>query len=103
VPVTAVAVGTPDGVVNQALKGGFTERFQVPVKPAALQTIARASNGRFVSGAQFVNVDATYASLKQRAGHKRKAVEVTSAAAGGGLAFMVAAALLSGVWFRRLT
>jgi Ca-activated chloride channel homolog len=103
VPVTAVAVGTPDGVVNQALKGGFTERFQVPVKPAALQTIARASNGRFVSGTQFVNADATYASLEQRAGHKRKTVEVTSAAAGGGLAFMVAAALLSGVWFRRLT
>jgi hypothetical protein len=28
---------------------------------------------------------------------------VTSAAAGGGLAFMVAGALLSGLWFRRLT
>jgi Ca-activated chloride channel family protein len=103
VPVTAVAVGTPDGVVEQPLKGGFTERFQVPVQPAALQTIARASSGKFVTGAQSVNVHATYATLKERAGHKRKVVEVTSAAAGGGLAFMLAGALLSGLWFRRLT
>ena len=103
VPVTAVAVGTPDGIVQQALKGGYTERFQVPVKPANLQAIARASNGHFVSGPRSVNVAATYAGLKARAGHKKKAVEVSSAAAGGGLAFMVAGALLSGLWFRRLT
>jgi Ca-activated chloride channel homolog len=103
VPVTAVAVGTPDGVVEQALKGGFTERFQVPLRPAALQTIARASGGRFVTGAQAINVGATYARLSARAGHRRKAVEVTSAAAGGGLVFMLAGGLLSGLWFRRLT
>jgi Ca-activated chloride channel family protein len=103
IPVTAVAVGTPDGIVQQALKGGFTERFQVPVKPAALQVIARASNGKYVAGPQSVDVGATYAALKERAGRKKKSVEVTSAAAGGGLAFMVAGALLSGLWFRRLT
>jgi Ca-activated chloride channel family protein len=103
VPVTAVSVGTPDGIVQQALKDGFTERFQVPVKPAVLRTIARASNGRFVSGPKSVDVGAIYAGLKERAGHKQKAVEVTSAAAGGGLAFMVVGALLSGIWFRRLT
>jgi Ca-activated chloride channel family protein len=103
VPVVAVSVGTPDGVVQQALKGGFTERFQVPVKPAVLQTIARASKGRFVTGPQAVDPHTVYASLKGRAGHQRKAVEVTSAAAGGGLAFMLAGALLSGIWFRRLT
>lgn len=103
VPVTAVSVGTPDGVVSQPLKGGFTERFQVPVKPAALQTISRASGGHFVAGPQSLDVSATYASLKERAGHKQKAVEVTSAVAGGALVFMVAGGLLSGLWFRRLT
>jgi Ca-activated chloride channel family protein len=103
VPVTAVAVGTPDGVVQQALQGGFTERFQVPVKPAVLQTIARTSGGRFVAGPQQVDVKATYARLAARTGHRRKAVEVTSAAAGGGLAFILAGGLLSGLWFRRLT
>lgn len=103
VPVTAVAVGTPDGIVTQPLKGGFTERFQVPVEPASLQALARMSGGRFVSGPQNVDVKATYAGLSARTGHKRKAVEVTSAAAGGGLVFMLAGALLSGLWFRRLT
>jgi Ca-activated chloride channel homolog len=103
VPVIAVAVGTPDGVVQQALKGGFTERFQVPVRPAVLQSIARTSGGRFVLGAQSVDVKRTYAGLAARAGHRRKAVEVTSAVAGGGLGFMLAGALLSGFWFRRLT
>jgi len=48
-------------------------------------------------------VKGTYAGLSARTGHRRKAVEVTSAAAGGGLAFMLAGALLSGLWFRRLT
>jgi hypothetical protein len=75
----------------------------VPVKPAALQAIAHASRGKYVAGPQSVDVGATYAGLKERAGHKKKSVEVTSAAAGGGLAFMVAGALLSGLWFRRLT
>jgi Ca-activated chloride channel family protein len=103
VPVTAVAVGTPDGVVQQALKGGFTERFQVPVQPAVLQTLARTSGGRFVVGPQQIDVKATYARLSARTGTRRKAVEVTSAAAGGGLAFMLAGGLLSGLWFRRLT
>jgi Ca-activated chloride channel homolog len=103
VPVTAVAVGTPDGVVQQALKGGFSERFQVPVKPAALQTIARASGGRFVPGLQALDAHSTYAALSARTGHRRKAVEVTSVAAGGGLVFMLAGALLSALWFRRLT
>ena len=103
IPVTAVAVGTPDGVVQQPLQGGLTERFQVPVEPAALQAIARASSGRYVGSPALVDVATTYAALKERAGHKRKVVEVTSAAAGGGLAFIVAGALLSGLWFRRLT
>jgi Ca-activated chloride channel family protein len=103
VPVTAVAVGTPDGIVQQPLRGGFVERFQVPVRPAVLQSIARTSGGRFVTGAQGVNVKATYSRLSARTGHRRKAVEVTSVAAAGGLVFMLAGGLLSGLWFRRLT
>jgi Ca-activated chloride channel family protein len=103
VPVTAVAVGTPDGVVQQALKGGFTERFQVPVQPAALQAIARTSRGRFVARPQTVDAHRIYSALSARAGQRRKAVEVTSVAAGGGLVFMLAGAALSGVWFRRFT
>jgi Ca-activated chloride channel family protein len=102
IPVSTIAVGTADGIVEQPVKGGFTERIQVPVQPAVLQTIARASGGQFVAGAQSANVEATYRELGSRVGHRRKEVEVTSVAAGGGLVFMLAGAVLSGVWFRRL-
>jgi Ca-activated chloride channel homolog len=101
IPVSAVSLGTPDGVVLQPLQGGFTERIQVPVAPATLQLIARSSGGRFYQGAASVDVKSTYAELGSRIGNKRKTVEVTAAAAGGGIVFMLAGALLSGLWFRR--
>ncbi|HEY5295181.1 MAG TPA: VWA domain-containing protein [Gaiellaceae bacterium] len=104
IPVTAVGVGTPDGVVEQPVQGGYTERIQVPVQPAVLRTIASGSGsgGRYVAGARAVDVKQTFEELGSRVGHQRKAVEVTSAAAAGGLIFMLVGAVLSGAWFRRL-
>jgi Ca-activated chloride channel family protein len=102
IPVTTVSVGTTDGIVEQPVKGGFTERIQVPVKPEVLQTIARTSGGQFVAGARSADPKATYHELGSRVGHRRKEVEVTSVAAAGGLVFMLAGAALSGVWFRRI-
>jgi Ca-activated chloride channel family protein len=101
IPISAVAVGTPDGVVLQPLAGGFTERIQVPSQAAVLQALARDSGGRFYPGVTSVDVKATYRDLGSRVGRKQKTVEVTSAAAGGGLALMLAGAVLSGLWFRR--
>jgi Ca-activated chloride channel family protein len=101
IPVSAVAIGTQDGIVQQPLRGGFVERFQVPVQPAVLQTIAQGSGGRF-SRLSGIDIKATYRALGSRVGRRDKTVEVTAAAAGGGLVLMLAAALLSGVWFRRV-
>ncbi len=101
IPVSAVSFGTPDGVVLQPLKGGYNERIQVPVQPATLQQIARASGGRFYHGAAAVDVKGTYKELGSRVGNKHKTVEVTAVAAAGGMVFMLAGALLSGLWFRR--
>jgi Ca-activated chloride channel homolog len=101
IPVSTVALGTQDGVVLQPLKSGYTERIQVPVQPAALQLIARTSGGRFHQGAASVNVKSTYTALGSRVGKTHKTVEVTAAAAAGGVVFMLAGALLSGAWFRR--
>lgn len=101
IPVSAVSLGTPDGVVQQALKGGFTERIQVPTQPQVLQLLARGSGGQYFQGAASVNVKSTYAALGSRVGNKQKRVEITAAAAGGGMALMLVGALLSGVWFRR--
>jgi Ca-activated chloride channel family protein len=101
IPVSAVSVGTQDGIVLQALKGGFTERIQVPVQPVALQTISRGSGGRFYASIPAVDVKAIYSDLGSRVGHQSKTVEVTAAAAGGGLVLMLAGAAFSGLWFRR--
>ena len=101
IPVTAVGIGTPDGIVQQPVKGGYTERIQVPIQPTVLQSIAKASGGRYADGVAAVDVRGTYAELGSRVGHTHKTVEVTSAAAAGGLVFMLAGALASGLWFRR--
>jgi len=102
IPITAVAVGTPEGVVKQPVQGGYTERIQVPVEPQTLQAVARASGGTYVPGVRAADVGRTYAELGSRVGHTRKRVEVTSAAAAGGVLFMLFGGLLSGVWFRRI-
>ncbi|HEY3962649.1 MAG TPA: VWA domain-containing protein [Gaiellaceae bacterium] len=102
IPVSTVALGTPNGVVTQKLQGGLTEQFQVPVEPQSLQAIAKTTGGRFFSGAEAVNVKAIDDALGSRAGHKKKTIEVTAAAAGGGMLLIVFGAGLSGLWFRRL-
>jgi Ca-activated chloride channel homolog len=102
IPVSAVAIGTPDGFVLQPLKGGFTERIQVPAQASVLQQIARGSAGRFYQSVATVDVKAIYNDLGSRVGRRKKTVEVTAAAAGGGLVLMLAGAALSGAWFRRL-
>lgn len=102
IPVSAVSVGTRDGVVQQKLRGGFTERIQVPVQPGSLQTIARASGGRFYPHVIDADPAGIYQELGSRVGTEPKRVEVTAAAAAGGLGFMLAGGLLSGAWFRRM-
>jgi Ca-activated chloride channel family protein len=102
IPVSTVALGTPNGIVKQKLQGGLTEQIQVPVQPQSLQTIARVTRGRFFDGARTVNVKAVDDALVARAGHRKKTVEVTAAAAGGGMLLIVIGAGLSGLWFRRL-
>lgn len=103
IPVSTVLVGTPDGVVLQPLKGGFTERIQVAAEPGTLQYLAQQSGGRYVASLAALDVKGVYDELGSRVGHRRKSVEVTAVAAGGGLVFLLAGAGLSGLWFRRLT
>lgn len=102
IPVSTILLGTPDGVVQQKLKGGFTEQIQVPAQPQALQLIARSSGGHFMGGPAAVDVKGAYQELGSRVGKKRKTIEVSSALAAGGLVFMLAGGLLSGAWFRRV-
>ena len=74
----------------------------MPAVPQALEAIAHGSGGRFTGGAAAVDVPGIYDELGTRTGTRKKTVEVSAAAAGGGLAFVLAGGLLSGLWFRRI-
>jgi Ca-activated chloride channel family protein len=100
IPISAVVIGTPSGIVTQKLQGGYTERIAVPVQPQTLTALARGTGGRvYRTGADLTRV---VGGLRERTGREHKTVEVTAATAGGGLALMLAGGLLSGVWFRRI-
>lgn len=100
VPIDAVVIGTPSGVVHQKLQGGFDEQIAVPVEPELLDGLARSTGGN--AYAPTASLEPVVRALRIRTGTEHKTVEVTAAAAGGGLCCMVVAGLVSGLWFRRI-
>lgn len=102
VPIFTVALGTPDGVVERRLPGGFTERVRVPPDPGALRRIAAASGGEFFAVPDADGLRRVYEELGSRLGERDKRAEVTVAFAGAGMALLLAAGALSTLLLRRL-
>jgi Ca-activated chloride channel family protein len=102
IPVSTVALGTPNGIVTRRLPGGYVERTQVPPDPKTLQSVARTTGGRFFEVTTASRLKRVYQDLGHRLAHERKQHEVTAGATGAALVFMLAGAVLSGLWFRRL-
>jgi Ca-activated chloride channel homolog len=102
VPVYTVLVGTPDGVVEETLTGGFRQIIRVPPKPETLQQIAEASGGEFFAAADADKVKRVYEELGSRLGKRKEPREVGDYFAGGAAAFLLAGGVLSALWFRRV-
>jgi Ca-activated chloride channel family protein len=102
VPVFTVALGTPDGIVERKLTGGFTERVRVPPDPGSLRRVATASGGEFFTALDGDELGKVYDELGSRIGKRAKDAEVTVAFAGGGMALLLVAGALSTLLFRRL-
>jgi Ca-activated chloride channel family protein len=110
VPVSTAALGTAGGTVKQGqiLTGGLDQRqtIPVPVDPVTLHSIATATNGRYAQiaspGALQLLLHQVYLDLGQHAAHEHDQHEVTAAATGLALLFIVPAIILSGLWFRRV-
>jgi Ca-activated chloride channel family protein len=102
VPVFTVALGTPDGIVERKLTGGFTERIRVPPDPASLQRVAKASGGDFFAALDEEELQQVYDDLGSRIGERDKHSEVTVAFAGGGMLLLLVAGALSTLLLRRL-
>jgi Ca-activated chloride channel family protein len=101
IPVSTVLVGTPRGVVEQPIPGG-TNVIQVPADPTTLRTVAQSSGGSFFAARSAKELRRVYDDLGSRSARENKRHEITAGAAGLALLFVVAGALLSGLWFRRI-
>jgi Ca-activated chloride channel family protein len=102
VPVYAVLVGTPDGVVEHQLTGGFTERIRVPPDAKTLQSVAQQTGGRFFTATNDARLKEIYENLGSHLGTKRKSREITDVFAAGGAGLLLTGAALSMLWFRRI-
>jgi Ca-activated chloride channel family protein len=102
VPIFTVALGTPNGIVQRRLTGGFTERIRVPPDPGSLRRVAAASGGEFFTALDAGELERVYDELGSRIGRRDKDAEVTVAFAGGGMVLLLVAGALSTLLLRRL-
>jgi Ca-activated chloride channel family protein len=102
VPVYTVMVGTPDGVVEQKLTGGFTQIVRVPPSPVTLRQVSRTTGGEFFTATDDKRLRQVYERLGSRIGHRSEDREITDVFAGGSAALLLAGGALSMLWFRRV-
>ncbi len=102
VPVYTILLGTPNGVVQHKLPGGYNETIRVPPSAQTLQAIARTSGGEFFTASNDKRLADVYDALRSRLGHKRQSREITDGFAGGAAVLLLAAGALSTLWFRRV-
>jgi Ca-activated chloride channel family protein len=102
VPVYAILVGTPDGVVEHRLTGGFTERIRVPPNAKTLQQVAAGTGGRFFTAGNDERLREVYEGLGSRLGKRKESREVTDLFAAGGAGLLLTGGALSMLWYRRI-
>ena len=101
VPVSTVALGTGDAVVQVPLPGGLTQRVVVAPDVDTLREIAKATGGTFAEAPSAERLESVYRDLGTRLAKDPKRVEVTSAFAAGGAVLLVLGGAFSTFWFRR--
>jgi len=102
VPVYTILLGTPAGIVQHRLPGGYTETIRVPPSAQTLQLIARTSGGEFFTASNDKRLSEVYGQLNSRLGHKKRSREVTDFFAAGSALLLLTSGALSALWFRRV-
>jgi Ca-activated chloride channel homolog len=102
IPVYSVVIGTPDGIINVPLAGGFQAQIRVPVDSDTLQLVSRVSGGRTFASPNSDQLRVVYQRLGSRLGSRKQDREITDLFAGGSAAFLLAGGALSALWFRRV-
>lgn len=101
-PISAVLVGTPAGVVQDTLPGGFHVSIQVPPNPTLLRHAAAATGGEVFTTTSDARLRNVYERLSSRLGHRDSSRELGDAFAGGAIVLLLVGGMLSSVWFRRI-
>jgi Ca-activated chloride channel homolog len=102
IPVYTVVLGTPNGVVQQKLTGGYRVTIHVPPSPQTLELIAQQSGGRSFRAASDSRLKDVYKRLGSLLGHKSEDREITDVFAGGAALLLLVGGGMSMFWFRRL-
>ena len=102
VPVYSVLVGTPDGVVEEELTGGYRRIIRVPTNPETLEQVAVTSGGEFFAAPDAEGLSRVYEDLGSRLGTREQDREITDLFAAIAAALLLAAATISVVLFRRV-
>ena len=102
IPVYAVLLGTPDGVITVDLAGGFQAQIRVPPSPETLRTMTRVTGGQFFTAPDDSRLRQVYEKLGSRLGRRQRSREITDLFAGGSAALLLFGGALSALWFRRV-
>jgi Ca-activated chloride channel family protein len=102
VPIHTVLVGTPDGVVEDTLPGGYRRIIRVPTNGETLQQIASTSGGEYFQAPALEDLRQVYEDLGSRLGTKRESREITDLFAAGSALLLVTGGALSALLFRRV-
>jgi Ca-activated chloride channel family protein len=102
VPVYTVLIGTPEGVVEETLPGGFRQLIRVPTSPETLTEIATVSGGEFFTALDDEGLAQVYEELGSRLGTKEEDREITDLFAAGAAMLMLTGGALSALFFRRV-
>ena len=102
VPVSTVALGTEDGVVEVPGPFGDTQSVPVPPDEDTLREVAERTDGRFYEAPTAAQLAAVYEELGSTTGFDTERRELTAIFAGAGALLLLAGSALSALWFGRL-
>jgi Ca-activated chloride channel homolog len=101
-PVYTIALGTPNGVVQQEDEFGNLHTIPVPPDPDTLRRVAAQTGGRFYDAPSEGDLKAVYERLSSRVGFLQEKHEVSYAFAAGAAVLLLTAGTLSALWFGRI-
>jgi Ca-activated chloride channel family protein len=99
VPVSTIAFGTPDGIIDLPGQDG---PIPVPVNPAALAKVANATNGTAFTAATGSELKQVYEDIGSSVGYANELKDITGTFVGMSLLILFVCAALSQLWFSRL-